>query len=125
MYDARGNLSERDYWDGSTTATERYGQDGWDPAKPMALGNESFDAWVDLNGSNNLTMRRTFGTQFDELIARQDSGGAVRWYLADYQRSVRLLSDNSGTVVGTLAYSAFGQVTSSSGTTDRYRSTSR
>jgi RHS repeat-associated protein len=125
VYDAFGNRIERDYWDGSTTTVERYGVDGWDPAKSMPVGNENFDTWVDLDGSNNLTMRRTFGTRFDELLARQTSGGTVLWYLTDIQQSVRLLSDNAGSVVGTIAYSAFGQVTSSSGTTDRYRYTSR
>src|SRR5262249_33940072 len=34
VYDALGNRLERDAWDGTTTTTERYGYDGWDPAKP-------------------------------------------------------------------------------------------
>ena len=39
VYDAYGNRIERDAWDGTTSTTERYGLDGWDPAKPAAVGN--------------------------------------------------------------------------------------
>ncbi len=125
VYDAFGNRIERAYWDGSTTTTERFGQDGWDPAQPAPVGTEKFNTWVDLDGSNVLTVRRMFGWQFDEVVARQTSGGTVLWYHRDYQQSIRQLVNNSGTVVGTYTYSAWGQVTASSGTLDRYRSTGR
>jgi RHS repeat-associated protein len=119
-YDAWGNMIERAAWDGSTTTTVRHGVDGWDPAQPVPVGNEQFNAWAELDNSNNLTMRRAFGFSFDEVIARQTAGGTVLSYLTDRQGSVRQLIDNAGAIVGTIAYSAHGQVTLSSGTTDGY-----
>ncbi|VTR91659.1 rhs repeat-associated core domain protein : YD repeat protein OS=Planctomyces limnophilus (strain ATCC 43296 / DSM 3776 / IFAM 1008 / 290) GN=Plim_1050 PE=4 SV=1: SBBP: SBBP: RHS_repeat: RHS_repeat: RHS_repeat: RHS_repeat: RHS_repeat: RHS_repeat: RHS_repeat: RHS_repeat: RHS_repeat: RHS_repeat: RHS_repeat: RHS_repeat: RHS_repeat: RHS_repeat: RHS_repeat: RHS_repeat: RHS_repeat: RHS_repeat: RHS_repeat [Gemmata massiliana] len=124
VYDAFGNRIERDAWNGTTTV-ERYAMDGWDPAKPNAVGTENFDTWVDMDNVNALTVRRMFGTGSDEQIARQTSSGTILWYLNDPQQSVRQLTDNTGNLVGTLAYSAFGQLTASSGTLDRYRFTSR
>jgi RHS repeat-associated protein len=125
VYDAFGNRIEEDYWNGSTTTVTRFGMDGWNTAKPTPVANENFDTWADLDRSNNLTIRRAYGPAFDEVVARQDSGGTVSWYLTDIQGSVRLLTNNSGGVVGTLAYSAFGQVTTNSGATDRYQYTGR
>ncbi|MBP3957828.1 RHS repeat protein [Gemmata sp. G18] len=122
VYDALGNRIERDAWNG-TTSVERYAMDGWDPAKLNPLGTENFDTWADLDNANALTMRRAFGTGFDELIARQASDGTVMWYLADNQQSVRQLINNVGGIAGTLTYSAFGQTTVSSGTSDRYEYT--
>ena len=97
----------------------RFGVDGWATAEPKAVGNENFNDWVDLDGSNNLTMRRAFGTGFDQPVARMTSGGTVNWYLTDYQGSVRLVIDNSDTVVATTVYSANGVLTSGS-LSDRY-----
>src|SRR5438876_540204 len=119
VYDAFGNRIERDAWDGTTATVERYGLDGWDPAKPRAIGNENFDAWADLNGSNAETDRRMFGPNFGAPIARETSGGTVSWYATDLQGSVRLVLDNSGNPTATLAYEAAGK--SVSGTLpDRY-----
>ena len=120
IYDAFGNRIEDDYWNGTSTTVTRFGMDGWDPALPAATGTDNFNTWADLNSSNALTVRRAFGTGIDDVIAQQSSGGTVLWYLTDYEGSVRQLVNNSGTVVGTLAYSAYGQTTTSSGTTDRY-----
>ncbi len=120
VYDAYGNRIEQDYWNGTTTVVTRFGMDGWDPAQPTPVGNENFNTWADLNSSNALTTRREFGTGFDQPIAQQSSSGTVLWYLTDYEGSVRQIVNNSGTVVGTLAYTAFGQITTNSGTTDRY-----
>jgi RHS repeat-associated protein len=113
-YDAFGNMIQRQGWDGTTATTERYGLDGWDTAKPAAVGNENFDAWVDLDGSNNLVTRRVWGTAFDEVVARQNSAGTVAWYQTDEQGSVKKVFDNSGTVLATTTYSAYGSITSGS-----------
>ncbi len=112
VYDAFGNRIERDAWDGTTVTVERYGLDGWDPAKPRAIGNENFDAWVDLNGSNTLTMRRMFGPDFVVPVASETSAGAVSWYGTDLQGSVRLVFDNSGSITSALAYDAAGKLLS-------------
>ena len=73
-YDAFGNRSQREYYDGDggRLYTDRYGYDGWDTAKPIPVANENFDAWVDLNASNVLTMRRLYdGQSADGPVARQ------------------------------------------------------
>ena len=68
-YDALGNRVERDAWDGTTATTQRFGIDAWDPAKPLPVGNEGFDTWADLNGSNALVTRRVAGPGVDEQVA--------------------------------------------------------
>ena len=98
-YDAFGNRVGRAYWNGTTTATEHFAFDGWDTAKPRAIGHENFEVWVDLDASNQSTTRRWFGSQFDELVARQDAAGVVNWYATDDLGSVRQVFDNSGSVV--------------------------
>jgi RHS repeat-associated protein len=119
VYDALGNRIERDAWDGSTSTVERYGLDGWDTAKPNPIGNENFDTWVDLDGSNVIVTRRMFGTGFDEVVAKQTAGGTVGWYIKDRQGSVEHVIDNSGTLLATTTYSAYGEIASGS-LNDRY-----
>ncbi len=113
-YDAFGSRIQRQGWDGTTTTTERYGLDGWDTAKPSPVGNESFDAWVDLDGSNDLVTRRVWGAGFDEVVARQSAGGTVAWYLGDHQGSVRNVIDNSAAVLATSTFDAYGKLVSGS-----------
>jgi YD repeat-containing protein len=114
VYDAFGNRIERDYWNGSTTAVERYGLDGWDAAKPPPVGTENFDAWAVLNGSSALVSRWAFGAGQGEVVARQTAAGAVSWDLTDYQGSVRLWVNNSAATLGTASYSAYGEAVSGS-----------
>jgi RHS repeat-associated protein len=125
-FDAFGNRLQRQATSGSTTTTERFAYDGWDTAKPGAIGSENFDVYADLNSSNSVTNRRLFGPSFDEPLARQDSSGVVAWYGTDQLGSVRTVFDNSGTVTGTRSYSGFGEITSETGTgLDRYAYTAR
>jgi RHS repeat-associated protein len=125
-FDAFGNRLQRQATSGSTTTTERFAYDGWDTAKPGAIGSEHFDVYADLNSSNSVTNRLLFGPSFDEPIARQDSSGLVAWYGTDQLGSVRTVFDNSGTVTGTRSYSGFGEITSESGSgLDRYAYTAR
>jgi RHS repeat-associated protein len=112
LYDAFGNQIERDAWNGSTTTVTRYGLDGWNPAKPTPVGNEDFDAWAQLDGSNALTERGVFGIGADQIIARQSASGTVAWDLTDHEGSVRQVIDNSGTVLGSVTYTAYGAVAS-------------
>lgn len=113
-YDAIGNRIERQAWDGTTSTTARYGLDGYDPAKPSPIGRENFDPYIDLDGSNNVTMRRAWGVEFDEVVARQTAGGTVSWYQADHQGSVRQVIDNSASVLATSTFSAYGELTGGS-----------
>jgi RHS repeat-associated protein len=114
VYDAIGNRIESDIWDGATTTTQRYGMDGWDPAKPSPVGTENFDTWVQLDGSNALIRRRVTGTGFNEQIAWQTQAGVANWYLTDYQGSVRQVIDNSASVVASSNFDAYGNLVSGS-----------
>ena len=127
-YDALGNRVRWVERDGSqaVVADERYALDGWDPAKPAATGTEDFEVYVDLDAAGTVTTRRLFGPGFDEPLARLAAAGAVGWYLADLQGSVRQISDNSATILGARTYSAFGAITLASCTgLDRYAYTAR
>jgi YD repeat-containing protein len=78
-YDAFGNRVGYTETNGSgaTVADHRYLVDGWDPAKPAAVGTENFDVWADLDAAGNVTTRRVFGAGFDAVTARLGAGGAV------------------------------------------------
>ncbi len=105
---------------------ERYALDGWDTAKPGAVGTENFDVFADLDAAGTVTARRVFGPGFDAPVARLDPSGEVGWYGADSQGSVRLIFDNTGTVTGSRDYTAFGAITAESGAgLDRYAYTAR
>ena len=117
-YDAWGNRVSRTGWDGVTTTTERFAVDGWDTAKPGAVGTENFDIWADLDTSNTVTSRRLFGAGFDDPEARV-AGSAVTWYAADLTGSVRRALDGARAVTHSAAYDAFGNLTSGT-LPDRY-----
>jgi RHS repeat-associated protein len=127
VYDAIGNRIERDAWDGSAAVVERFGMDGWDPAKPAPVGFEQFDAWADLDGSNALVARRSYAPGFDVIVARESAGGSVGWYLTDHLGSVRGITNGDGTPLATISYDAWGTVTGNStpSSSDRYGFTGR
>jgi RHS repeat-associated protein len=110
-YDALGNRASRTAWDGTTTVTERFAYDGWDPAKPGAVGTEGFDAWAEVDGSGVVTTRRAFGAGFDEPVAVV-TGGTAGWYAADLVGSVRLTVDAAGAPTSSATYDAFGNLVS-------------
>ncbi len=127
-YDAFGNRVRRVQYDGSlaVVSDQRYAQDGWDTAKPGAVGAENFDVFADLDAAGTVTARRVFGPGFDEPVARLDPSGEVGWYGTDSQDSVRLIFDNTGTVTGSRDYTAFGAITAEAGAgLDRYAYTAR
>ncbi|WP_020467964.1 RHS repeat-associated core domain-containing protein [Zavarzinella formosa] len=123
-YDAFGNRIRRVEKDGAgaTVADQRFAYDGWDTAKPAnSAGTANFDVWADLDTDGDVMTRRMFGTGPDELLVRLDSGGTTAWYGEDSQGSVRLVWDNSGTIVGDRSFNGFGSVVSESGAgLDRY-----
>ncbi|MFO0852423.1 MAG: RHS repeat-associated core domain-containing protein [Gemmataceae bacterium] len=125
-YDALGNRSSRSEWQsGGGTTVEKYAYDGWDTAKPGAVGTEAFDAWADLDADGNLAARRVFGGGVDQPLARVAAGQAG-WYLTDARGSVRAVTDGSGAVTGTRDYAPFGAVTATAGAgLDRYAWTGR
>jgi len=122
-YDVFGNRVEQDTWTQATgtVAVSRYAYDGW--KRPVdgagqpypVIGNENFDAWADLDGSNHLVTRRVFGDQIDQPVARiTASSGAVAWYQADRQGSIVGLTDNSGAAQDAIGYDGYGNKASES-----------
>jgi RHS repeat-associated protein len=96
-------------WD----TTQRYVLDGWNPVQPTPIGNENWDVLLDLNGSNGLETRYLRGDGVDELFARVDSitTPAAYWTLLDHQGSIRDVIDESGDLVASVRYDAYGNVT--------------
>ncbi|MCZ2340495.1 MAG: hypothetical protein LC104_01705 [Bacteroidales bacterium] len=131
LYDAFGNRIGRTEYDGALTVVsdERFVVDGWNPAKPLAVGSENFDVVADLAsdglGGWTVDVRRTFGDGVDELLAKED-GSAVSWYGTDRQGSVRVVFDNVGVISGEADYDAWGNRSIIAGTgLDRYAYTGR
>jgi RHS repeat-associated protein len=117
VYDVFGNRIEADEYtlaSGVTTVT-RYAYDG-------------ANAWADLSSTNALVTRRLYLPGQDQLMASISAGGTAAWYLIDRQGSVRNLQSYSGsTALDTIAYDAFGNLTSEStpANGDRYKYTGR
>jgi RHS repeat-associated protein len=116
VYDAMGNRVEQDEYtqsSGLTTVT-RFAYDG-----P--------NVWADLNGSNQLQMRRFYLAGVDQVFARADSTGNTAWYLSDRLGSIRLVMNPADTTTDLNTYDAFGNITAESNQTfgDRYKWTGR
>jgi RHS repeat-associated protein len=114
-YDAFGNRIEKDVTVGSTTTTQRYALDGWEPAKAGSPGNAAWDVWADLDGNNHLTTRYFRGDVVDQLFARIDSGTSY-WELTDRQGSIRTIIDNSATVKDQISYDGWGNASQTAST---------
>src|SRR5262249_54202069 len=114
-YDGFGDRVEKDVDpDGAGalgTTVSRYAYDGWNPAKRSAVGTESNDVWADLNGSNTLQTRYVRGDVVDQLFASLSPGGVANWELTDRLGSVRQGTDGKGSVIDTIPYDGFGDVT--------------
>jgi RHS repeat-associated protein len=112
VYDVFGNRIEKDVWQtgGSTTTTRL----AWDnPVDPSGLGGRG-NIWADLNSSNGLVTRYILGDNLDQLIARISSSGTAAWFLTDRLSSVRSITDNSGSIIDTITYDGFGNITNES-----------
>ena len=140
-YDARGNLWHRTSGSNVTTyaynaadqltgvsapginATYGYDADGrrvkqtvgsavtnylWDEASPYG------DVVYEYNGSGSpLASYVSGGTQ----LISQTRGSTTNYFLQDGQNSTRALTNSSGTITDTYAYTAFGEIFNQSGTT--------
>jgi hypothetical protein len=70
IYDVFGNLIEEDVYNGSTTTVSRYVRDGWNPDKPAPIGDENYDIYAVLNGSNALQTTYMPGDATAQTLAR-------------------------------------------------------
>jgi RHS repeat-associated protein len=100
VYDPQGQRIEKDVWSQSsgTTTTTRFAYD----AKEI---------WADLSSGNALQTRYLRGMRVLELLARITTGGTAAWLLADRMETVRNVTDNTGTVIDTITYDGYGNVT--------------
>src|SRR5207245_1641438 len=71
--------------------------------------------------------RRLFGPEVDQIVARVTNGGTVAWYLTDYEKSVTVLVDGSGTVQDRITYDGFGKIVTETNASfgDGYKYTGR
>jgi RHS repeat-associated protein len=100
VYDPQGQRIEKDVWtqsSGSTTTTR--------------FAYDQNETWGDLTSGNSLQTRYIRGIQMLELLARIASSGAASWLLADRMLSLRNVVDNTGTVLDTITYDGYGNVT--------------
>ncbi|MGA7496562.1 MAG: RHS repeat-associated core domain-containing protein [Isosphaeraceae bacterium] len=96
-YDVFGNRIEEDTTSGSSTQVTRFAYDGQ-------------NIWADLDGNNNLVTRRLFLNTVNSVTARITASGTVAWYLTDRLGSVRVLTDNTGSVIDEINYDAYGNI---------------
>jgi RHS repeat-associated protein len=112
-YDVFGNRVEEDVYTQATgqTVVSRFAFDG-------------NNVWADLDGTNQLLMRRLYLDGDNQAFARITAAGVATWYLADHLGSIRDLQDNlSGLLVDHVDYDAYGNVTNETqpGNGDRFR----
>jgi RHS repeat-associated protein len=109
-YDAFGQLIEQDVTNGSTTVTR------------FALDLDG-NVWADLNGSNQLQMRRLYLDGPNAVFARLDGSGNVSWYLADHLSPIVGLTNASGSLSDVITYDAWGnfsETQSANGDRDKF-----
>jgi RHS repeat-associated protein len=133
QWDAADRLTSATvYTTSSTTANYSYDADGHRIKQTVgsAVTNYLWDEFskygdvaLEMDGNNAVTASYVLGTAcscshaLQQLIS-QKRGGVVNYYLFDAQDNVRVLADSNGTITDQYSYTAFGQLKSSSGTTN-------
>jgi RHS repeat-associated protein len=67
---------------------------------------------VDVGASGALQTRRIYGDSPDQPLARDHASATAAWYQAGHLGSIRLLTDDTGSVLDRLNYDSFGQLLS-------------
>jgi RHS repeat-associated protein len=74
---------------------------------------------MELDPSNDVAVRRVFGSGFDNPIGRVNESSDIDWYGTDRQSTVRQIFDTTGTETHALDYDAFGIILNGT-SVDRY-----
>ena len=118
-YDALGNRIAQSYdadgAGGGAAVVTKFVLDGWKAANGHLMGNTNWDVIEVLDGSGSLTSRNIFGDAVDQVFAEMAySGGTFTpaYTLTDVRGSVRDVVNNSGTVLDSVNYGAFGNILS-------------
>lgn len=115
----------------TASKTVRYGYDIEGIRTEKSAGGTTTRYVVDHNRrysqvlaeSDNGSLAKTY-TYGDDLVSQEVSSGDTNYYLYDGLGSTRALADTNGNVTDTYAYEAFGEITSTSGSTENsYRFT--
>jgi RHS repeat-associated protein len=111
-YDAFGNRIAETVTQGTTTTTT---DSSFLAVNPPQVGADAtnWPLYADLNSSGTVQTRYLGGTQPNQWFARIDSTG-VHWLLTDNLGSVRAVTNSSGGVIDSIAYDAYGNITSDS-----------
>jgi RHS repeat-associated protein len=115
VYDALGNRIEEDVT-GSNL-----------PSQVTRFAYDGQNVWADLDGSNNLLVRRIFLNTVDSVTARISASGTVAWYLPDRLGSINVITDATGDVIDRITYDGYGNILSETNpsASDRYLFTGR
>ena len=97
------------------------------PTQVTRFAYDGQNVWADLDGNNNLVMRRLFLNTVDSVAARITASGTVSCYLPDRLGSINVLTDATGAVIDRITYDAYGNVISQTNpsASDRYMFTGR
>jgi RHS repeat-associated protein len=103
-----------------STATYTYNGEGLRTSKTVNGNTENF-TWdtttssipLILTGGSTSYIYGPDGTPLEQ----ENASGELLWYHHDQQGSTRLLTNNTGAIAGTATYNAYGQTTSTTGTT--------
>ena len=114
-YDVYGDRIEEDA-SGSNLLTQvtRFAYDGQ-------------NVWADLDGNNNLVMRRLFLVSVDSVTARITASGTAAWYLVDRLGSAGVIADSTGAAIDRITYDGYGNIIAETNpsASDRYLFTGR
>ena len=117
-YDVRGRLIAQT----GPTGSFQYDYDALGNRSAVTRDGVRTDLLIDPSGLGNVVSESVGGTVTASYLlgagleARFDATGAGSFYHADLQASVTTLTDGTGAITGSYRYSAFGSVTSQTGT---------
>jgi RHS repeat-associated protein len=124
FWDVYGNLIEQDQYNASTggTTVVKFANE----IMGLSLGQQGTGGlapvWAVLNSNNQVQTRRLYLNTVDTVLARIASGVGEGWYLTDHLGSIRALMNNSGQLIDTITYDAWGNPTdSNSANGDRFK----